>query len=176
MTGPIAMRRLILLRHAKSDRPAGVRDLERPLNKRGKRVAPVVGERIAAEGLRPDLALVSPSQRTRETWDAMKGALGDPPGETVAEIYEAAAEARSAGLAAHILSDAVEGEARDVALVHAALAREIRTRNRPFSRPALLLSGGETTVTIRGDGRGGRNAEFLLAFALAIDGISLSGS
>lgn len=84
---------------------------------------------------------------------------------------EAAAEgARHAGLTPHILSDAVEGEARDVAGVHAALAREIRGRNRPFSKPAVLLSGGETTVTIRGNGRGGRNAEFLLAFALAIEG------
>jgi hydroxypyruvate reductase len=86
-------------------------------------------------------------------------------------LEAAAAEARQAGLEAHILSDAIEGEARDVASVHAALAREIRTRNRPFAKPALLLSGGETTVTIRGDGRGGRNAELLLAFALAIDGI-----
>jgi len=85
---------------------------------------------------------------------------------------EAAAEAaRAEGLPPHILSDAIEGEARDVALVHAALAREIASRNRPFGRPALLLSGGETTVTIRGNGRGGRNSEFLLAFALAIDGI-----
>ncbi len=86
------MRRLILLRHAKSDRPAGMRDLDRPLNKRGRRAAPAVGERIAAEGLRPDLALVSPSQRTRETWAAVKGALGDPREETVPEIYEAEAE------------------------------------------------------------------------------------
>ena len=83
----------------------------------------------------------------------------------------AAAEAIRIGLTPHILSDAVEGEARDVAKVHAALAREIRLRNRPFTRPALLLSGGETTVTVRGDGRGGRNAEFLLAFALAIEGV-----
>jgi hydroxypyruvate reductase len=65
----------------------------------------------------------------------------------------------------------VEGEARDVALVHAAMAREIAARNRPFQKPALMLSGGETTVTIRGDGKGGRNSEFLLSFALAIDGI-----
>lgn len=86
-------------------------------------------------------------------------------------LEAAAAEARQAGLEPHILSDAIEGEARDVAGVHAALAREIRTRNRPFTRPTLLLSGGETTVTIRGDGRGGRNAEFLLAFALTIDGV-----
>ena len=60
------MRRLILLRHAKSDRPAGVRDLERPLNKRGKRAAPVVGERIAAEGLRPpEFLLALPSAPAR---------------------------------------------------------------------------------------------------------------
>ena len=87
------------------------------------------------------------------------------------EIVEAAAiAAHDAGLTPHILSDAIEGEARDVAGVHAALAREIRSRNRPFTKPAILLSGGETTVTIRGAGRGGRNAEFLLAFALAIEG------
>jgi hydroxypyruvate reductase len=83
----------------------------------------------------------------------------------------AARAAASHGLAAHILSDAIEGEARDVALVLAALAREVASRNRPFARPALLLSGGETTVTVRGTGKGGRNAEFLLAFALAIDGL-----
>jgi glycerate 2-kinase len=86
-------------------------------------------------------------------------------------LEAAAARAESFGLSAHILSDAVEGEARDVGLVHAALAREIALRNRPFSRPAVLLSGGETTVTVRGEGRGGRNTEFLLGFALAIDGI-----
>jgi hydroxypyruvate reductase len=86
-------------------------------------------------------------------------------------LEAAATEARAAGLSPHILSDAIEGEARDVAGVLAALAREVRTRSRPFTRPAVLLSGGETTVTIRGTGRGGRNAEFLLAFALAIDGI-----
>lgn len=86
---------------------------------------------------------------------------------------EAAAErGRTLGLNPAILSDAVEGEAREVAKVHAALAREVRRRNRPFERPALLLSGGETTVTIRGKGRGGRNAEFLLAFAIAIEGIT----
>jgi hydroxypyruvate reductase len=83
----------------------------------------------------------------------------------------AAEKARAAGLEAAILSDAIEGESRDVALVHAGIAREIKTRNRPFARPVVLLSGGETTVTLRGKGRGGRNAEFLLAFAIAIDGL-----
>lgn len=85
---------------------------------------------------------------------------------------EAAADrAQVLGLTPHILSDAIEGEARDVARVHAAIAREVATRNRPFTRPTVLLSGGETTVTIRGTGRGGRNAEFLLSFAIAIDGL-----
>ncbi|MBI3284411.1 MAG: glycerate kinase [Burkholderiales bacterium] len=82
----------------------------------------------------------------------------------------AAYAARAAGVAAHILSDSMEGEARDVALVHAAIARQIAARGQPFSRPCLLLSGGETTVTVRGNGRGGRNAEFLLSLALALDG------
>lgn len=85
---------------------------------------------------------------------------------------EAAAEmARGAGLEAAILSDSIEGEARDVAQVHAALAREIATRNRPFPKPVVLLSGGETTVTLRGTGRGGRNGEFLLSLAIALDGV-----
>ena len=85
---------------------------------------------------------------------------------------EAAADlARGAGVEAAILSDSIEGEARDVAQVHAAMAREIAIRNRPFSKPCVLLSGGETTVTLRGKGRGGRNGEFLLALAIAIDGV-----
>jgi hydroxypyruvate reductase len=86
-------------------------------------------------------------------------------------LEAAAHRAQTLGLAAHILSDAVEGEARDVARVHAALAREVATRNRPFATPTVPLSGGEAPVTQRGGGRGGRNAEFLLAFALAIDGV-----
>ena len=86
---------------------------------------------------------------------------------------EAAAElARGQGIEAAILSDSIEGESRDVAQVHAAMAREIAQRNRPFRKPVVLLSGGETTVTLRGKGgRGGRNAEFLLALAIAIDGV-----
>ena len=85
-------------------------------------------------------------------------------------LEAAAQRAAQRGIAAHILSDAVEGESRDVALVLAALAKEVDLRDRPFRRPALLLSGGETTVTVRGTGKGGRNAEFLLAFAIAIEG------
>lgn len=86
-------------------------------------------------------------------------------------LEAAAAVARAHGVTPHILSDSVEGEARDVALVHAAIAREMSQRDRPFERPAVLLSGGETTVTLRREGgKGGRNGEFALAFALAIDG------
>ncbi len=83
----------------------------------------------------------------------------------------AAALGRQRGLNSHILSDAIEGEARDVAQVLAALSKEVDLRDRPFQRPALLLSGGETTVTVRGQGKGGRNSEFLLSFALAIEGV-----
>lgn len=91
---------------------------------------------------------------------------------SAAVSLEAAAEAsRKAGVEAVILSDAIEGEARDVGGVHAAIAREVATRDRPFSRPVLVLSGGETTVTLRSKGKGGRNSEFLLAFALGIQGI-----
>ena len=85
---------------------------------------------------------------------------------------EAAAErAREMGFDAVILSDAVEGEAREAGLFHAALAREVALRNRPFEKPVIILSGGETTVTLRGDGKGGRNSEFLLSFAQGIEGV-----
>ncbi|MGH6761096.1 MAG: glycerate kinase type-2 family protein [Phyllobacterium sp.] len=83
----------------------------------------------------------------------------------------AAKHAKRHGIEAVILSDAMEGEAREVAHVHAAIAREVADRDRPFKKPVVILSGGETTVTIRGKGgKGGRNSEFLLSFALDIDG------
>lgn len=92
---------------------------------------------------------------------------------SAARSLEAAAEAaRAHGIEAVILSDAIEGEARDVGMVHAAIAREVAARNRPFRKPVVILSGGETTVTLRGkSGRGGRNGEFLLSLAIGIDGI-----
>ncbi|RFB94475.1 glycerate kinase [Rhizobium leguminosarum bv. trifolii] len=86
-------------------------------------------------------------------------------------LEAAAALAKSQGIEPAILSDAIEGESRDVAQVHAAIAREVLGRNRPFSKPVVILSGGETTVTLRAKGgKGGRNGEFALAMALAIDG------
>jgi len=84
---------------------------------------------------------------------------------------EAAAKiAREAGLTPVILGDAIEGEARDVAMVMAGIARQVRRHGQPAKAPCVLLSGGETTVTLRGKGRGGRNAEFLMALAVALDG------
>lgn len=85
-------------------------------------------------------------------------------------LEAAAALAREAGVAAHILGDGIEGEARDVGKVMGAIALQVAARNQPFAKPCLLLSGGETTVTLRGKGRGGRNVEFLLALAIALRG------
>jgi glycerate 2-kinase len=87
-------------------------------------------------------------------------------------LEAAAARARQYGIEAAILSDAIEGEAADIGRMHAAIARETAWRNRPFRKPVVILSGGETTVTISGKnyGKGGRNSEFLLSFALDIDG------
>ena len=84
---------------------------------------------------------------------------------------EAAAKvAREAGVTPFILGDAIEGEARDVGKVLAGIALQVARRGQPFAPPCVLLSGGETTVTIRGSGRGGRNVEFLLALGVALDG------
>jgi hydroxypyruvate reductase len=87
-------------------------------------------------------------------------------------LEAAARAARAAGLTPYILSDSIEGEARHVGEVHAAIARQVVAKGQPFAGPCVLLSGGETTVTLRRKGgRGGRNAEFLLAFAIGIAGI-----
>ncbi len=86
-------------------------------------------------------------------------------------LEAAAARAQALGVPAVILSDRIEGEARDVARVHAAIAAEVSGRGRPFARPVVILSGGETTVTLRAAGKGGRNTEFLLALALAGEGV-----
>ncbi len=84
---------------------------------------------------------------------------------------EAAAQvARDAGFAAYILGDALEGEARDVGKVLAGIALQVAERGQPFAAPCVLLSGGETTVTLRGTGSGGRNVECLLSMGLALDG------
>lgn len=92
-------------------------------------------------------------------------------------LEAAAAMARGAGLAAYILSDEMEGESREVGRVHAALARGVALRGQPFERPCVILSGGETTVTVRprregaAPGRGGRAGEFCLGLAQALQGM-----
>jgi glycerate 2-kinase len=122
-----------------------------------------------------------------------QGALETPkPGDAVFKGHEvhmiatpqqsleaAAAVARAAGLQAYILSDEMEGESREVGKVHAALARAVALKGQPFSKPCVILSGGETTVTIRKQpegapreqrGRGGRAGEFCMGLALALQG------
>jgi hydroxypyruvate reductase len=87
-----------------------------------------------------------------------------------ASLEAAAAMAWQRGLEPVILGDAIEGEAREVAKVMAAIALQVRRHGQPVAPPCVLLSGGETTVTVRGHGRGGRNAEFLLALAVQLNG------
>jgi hydroxypyruvate reductase len=87
-----------------------------------------------------------------------------------ASLEAAASVARAAGVTPVILGDSLEGESRDVAKVMAGIAKQVVRHGQPAARPCVLLSGGETTVTVRGDGEGGRNVEFLLALAVALDG------
>ena len=86
-------------------------------------------------------------------------------------LEAAATVARKAGVTPLILGDSIEGEAREAAIVFAAIARQAAIHGQPAGAPCVLLSGGETTVSVRGNGRGGRNAEFQLSLALALDGL-----
>ena len=85
-------------------------------------------------------------------------------------LEAAAAVARAARAAPLILSDRIEGEAREVGIAMAGIAQHVVSHAQPIARPCVLLSGGETTVTVRGSGRGGRNVEFLLSLAIALEG------
>ena len=86
-------------------------------------------------------------------------------------LETAAQVACAAGYTPYILGDSLEGEARDVGKTLAGIARQVVLHGQPFQAPCVLLSGGETTVTMRGQGRGGRNVEFLLALGIALDGL-----
>jgi glycerate 2-kinase len=88
-----------------------------------------------------------------------------------ASLMAAAAFVRERGVTPVVLGDSITGEASEVAKVHAAMARELRVHAQPFKPPAALISGGETTVTLRGKGRGGRCSEFLLSLAVSLDGL-----
>jgi hydroxypyruvate reductase len=85
-------------------------------------------------------------------------------------LEAAALVAREAGITPYILGNAIEGEARDVGKAMAGIALQVAEYGQPFARPCVMLSGGETTVTVRGQGRGGRNVEFLLSLGLALEG------
>jgi len=86
-------------------------------------------------------------------------------------LEAAAAKAKALGYRTLILASTIEGETRDVARMHAAIARQIREYGQPLKPPACVISGGETTVTIRGEGKGGRNQEFALAAAIDMAGL-----
>lgn len=127
-----------------------------------------------------DIEIPAELQRHLESAEAETPKPGDPrfAGHehyviaTAAQALEAAAGvARQAGITPYILSDEIEGEARDVGAMHAAIARQVALRGQPFAKPCVVISGGETTVTVRGKGRGGRNAEFLLSTAATLDGL-----
>ncbi len=137
---------------------------------------PTVGDRSTVDDARAVLAKYGISQKVkfRETPKP-----GDPAFARVQNIVvggneqaigAAAKQAKALGYRTMVLSTRIEGETRDVAGVHAAIAKEILATGRPLRTPACVLSGGETTVTIRGAGLGGRNQEFVLAAALALEG------
>ncbi len=130
---------------------------------------------LARYGIEPPPAvaarLLNPAAETPKPGDAAfarteKVMIATPQ----AALESAAAAARAAGITPLILGDAIEREASEVARVMAAIARQAAAHNQPAPPPCVLISGGETTVTVRGNGRGGRNAEFLLALAVALDG------
>jgi hydroxypyruvate reductase len=115
--------------------------------------------------------LASPASETLKPGDPRLAGVTNVMAATPQMSLEAAAAAaKKAGVVPMILANDIEGESRDVALVHAAIARQAHRFSQPLAPPCVLLSGGETTVTLRGTGLGGRNTEFLLALAIALDG------
>lgn len=127
-----------------------------------------------------------PASVRRRIRDGVRGRIAETPktGDAVFQrVYNvvvgsnrqavdaAAARAKELGYRPLVLSTLVEGETRDIARLHAAIAREVKRSGRPAKPPLCLLSGGETTVTVKGDGKGGRNQEFALAAAIALDGV-----
>jgi len=127
---------------------------------------------LAKYGIAPSAAIAARlDDPSAETPKSLAGAAYRLIAAPVQSLDAAAAAARAAGYAVHSLGPDLEGESRIVAALHAGLARDIRAGAGPVKAPCVLLSGGETTVTVRGTGRGGRNAEFALALAVALDGL-----
>jgi hydroxypyruvate reductase len=141
---------------------------------------PTTCEDALAIAARYGIALPASIERLLRSGDGESVKPGDPRLARAARymvaaprmaLEAAAAVARAAGWPVHILGDAIEGEARDVGKVMAGIVQYAARHGQPFSAPCILLSGGETTVTVRGQGRGGRNVEFLLSLAIALDGL-----
>jgi len=130
----------------------------------GERVPVAVRQRIAA-GIRGGL-----SETPKANDRAFRGTRNFIVGSNRLAVDAAEAKARQLGFEPVVLSTTMVGETREVARVHAAIAREVAASGRPAKRPACLISGGETTVTLRGAGLGGRNQEFVLAAAIELAG------
>ncbi len=129
---------------------------------------------LARHGIEPPAAVArrlwDPAAETPKPGDrAFARTRGGLVATPQASLEAAAAVARAAGVTPVILGDAIEGEAAEVARVMAGIARHCARHGQPAPVPCVLISGGETTVTVRGAGRGGRNAEFLLALAVALN-------
>ncbi len=128
----------------------------------------------------PDGVLMQLDDGSLETFKASDPVFGGNQVHLIAtpqqSLEAAAAAARSAGINAYILSDEIEGESREVGKVHGALARAVAIHGQPFQKPCVILSGGETTVTVRPQaggvqrGRGGRAGEFCMGLAHALQG------
>jgi hydroxypyruvate reductase len=118
------------------------------------------------KGLKGDLA-----DTPKAGDDAFQRCYAELVGTNIQALIAASQEAERQGYRPLILSSSVEGEAREVVKVLAAIAKEIRSSGNPLAPPACILCGGETTVTLQGDGKGGRNQEFALASALIIAGM-----
>jgi hydroxypyruvate reductase len=132
---------------------------------------------LARYGITPPAAvqahLLDPAAETPKPGDAgFDGMETRVIASPQASLEAAASVARAAGVLPVILGDAIEGEAAEVARVMAGIAQHCALHGQPAAPPCVLISGGETTVTLRGQGRGGRNAEFLLGLAVALDGHS----
>ena len=140
--------------------PSSAQDALRILEKYGIDIAPAVRA-----------ALEDPDNETPKPGDSRLAHHSVAVIATARQALQAAADlARASGYRPLVLSDRVEGEARMVAVSHAALAHSVIEHGSPLKAPCVLLSGGETTVTVQGSGRGGRNAEYLLALAIALQG------
>ena len=145
----------------------------------------VIGDDLDVIGSGPtvgDLSTVEQAQSVLRRFDVSvpAGVLLETPKSTRAQnlvvgsnrlaMDAAASKAKQLGYRTLVLSSSVDGETREIARMHAAIVKEILTAGRPMRRPACVLSGGETTVTVRGTGFGGRNQEFVLAAAIALEG------